>query len=108
MRKLLVTLGDAAGIGPEIIVKCLASLSLQSHAGDVDPVVVGECEILEETAKALGLNVRFCPDDSPRQGRVKVRSLGLLKQGDYELGKLSALCGNAAYHYFAHAVESCL
>jgi 4-hydroxythreonine-4-phosphate dehydrogenase len=105
MRKLFVTLGDAAGIGPEIIVKCLAALP---HSGEIEPVVVGEREILEETAKALGLNVRFCPDDSPRQGRVKVRSLGLLRPGDYELGKVSALCGNAAYHYFAHAVEACL
>jgi 4-hydroxythreonine-4-phosphate dehydrogenase len=108
MRKLLVTLGDAAGIGPEIIVKCLAAFPSLTHSGDLEPVVVGEREILEETAKALGLNVRFCPDDSPRQGRVKVRSLGLLKPGDYELGKISALCGNAAYQYFSHAVEACL
>jgi 4-hydroxythreonine-4-phosphate dehydrogenase len=108
MRKLLVTLGDAAGIGPEIIVKCLAAYPALTHSGDLEPVVVGEREILEETAKALGLNVRFCPDDSPRQGRVKVRSLGLLKPGDYELGRISALCGNAAYQYFTHAVEACL
>ena len=108
MRKLLVTLGDAAGIGPEVIVKCLSRLSHAGHAGDIEPVVVGEREILEEAAKALGSPVRFCPDDSPRQGRVKVRSLGMLRPGDYELGKVSALCGNAAYHYFAHAVEACL
>jgi 4-hydroxythreonine-4-phosphate dehydrogenase len=37
-----------------------------------------------------------------------VRSLGLANHGDFELGKVSALCGNAAYHYFAHAVEACL
>jgi 4-hydroxythreonine-4-phosphate dehydrogenase len=105
MRKLLITLGDPAGIGPEIIVKCLDRIP---SSGDVEPVVVGEREILEETAKALGLSVKFCPDDSPRHGRVKVRSLGLVRPGDFELGKVSALCGNAAYHYFAHAVEACL
>ena len=51
MRKLFVTLGDPAGIGPEIIAKCLAGIS----TGDVEPVVVGEREILEETARVMGL-----------------------------------------------------
>ena len=105
MQKLLITMGDPAGIGPEVIVKCLGKFA---HNADVEPVVVGEREILEDTAKALGLHLQFCPDDSPRHGRIKVRSLGLVKHGDFELGRVSDLCGNAAYHYFAHAVESCL
>ncbi len=105
MNKILLTMGDPAGIGPEVIVKCLAK---SGHHEGVEPVVVGEREILEETAKALGLKILFCPDDSPRQGRVKVRSMDLARPGDFEMGKVSAVCGNAAYHYFAHAVESCL
>jgi 4-hydroxythreonine-4-phosphate dehydrogenase len=105
MQKLLITLGDPAGIGPEVIVKALSKFA---HNGEVEPVVVGEREILEDTAKALGIHLQFCPDDSPRHGRIKVRSLGMVKHGDFEMGKISALCGNAAYHYFAHAVESCL
>ena len=39
MHKLLITLGDPAGIGPEVIVKCLDRVS---HTPDVEPVVVGE------------------------------------------------------------------
>jgi 4-hydroxythreonine-4-phosphate dehydrogenase len=105
MNKILITMGDPAGIGPEVVVKCLAKINLQE---DPEPVVVGEREILEETAKALGFKIQFCPDDSPRHGRVKVRSMDLLRHGDFELGKVSAMCGNAAYHYFAHAVEACL
>src|SRR5690606_39755528 len=54
--------------GPEVVVKCLARLAPQ---GDVEPIIIGEREILEETAKALGLKMAFCPDDSPRQGRFK-------------------------------------
>jgi 4-hydroxythreonine-4-phosphate dehydrogenase len=125
MRKILITLGDPAGIGPEVVVKLLNSLAdpLTGHLPDrlpgpdgsgyaVEPIVVGDREILEDAAEALGSRIRFCPDDSPRhgagQGRVPVRSLGLLRPGDFEPGKVSAPCGNAAYHYFAHAVESCL
>ena len=105
MNKILLTMGDPAGIGPEVIVKLLAKIG---HQEDLDPVVVGEREILEETAKALGVKLQFCPDDSPRQGRIKVRSMDLVRSGDFELGRISAMCGNAAYHYFAHAVEACL
>src|SRR4051812_46015089 len=105
MNKILMTMGDPAGIGPEVVVKCLAKIISQDG---LEPVVVGEREILEETCKGLGLKIQFCPDDSPRHGRVKVRSMDLVRPGDFELGKVSAMCGNAAYHYFAHAVESCL
>jgi 4-hydroxythreonine-4-phosphate dehydrogenase len=44
MHKLLITLGDPAGIGPEVIVKCLAKLA---HSEDIEPVVVGERDLLE-------------------------------------------------------------
>lgn len=44
--------------------------------------------------------------DAP--GLVRVRSMGLLAPEDFQVGRLSALCGHAAYHYFAHAVELCL
>lgn len=110
-KTVLLTLGDPAGIGPEVIVKCLARVSPRDGNGSKsapEPVIVGELEILEETAAALGIRMAFCPDTEPRPGAFKVRSMGLLRSGDFELGKLSALCGNAAYYYFTHAVELCL
>lgn len=98
-------MGDPAGIGPEVVIKLLARISPEP---DLEPVIVGERDILEDTAQALGIKLEFAPDDSPRPGRIKVRSMGLVRGGEIEMGKVSALCGNAAYHYFAHAVESCL
>lgn len=110
-KTVLLTLGDPAGIGPEVIVKCLARVSPREGSGSKslpEPVIVGELDILEETAAALKIKMAFCPDQEPRPGAFRVRSMGLLRSGDFELGKLSALCGNAAYHYFAHAVDLCL
>ena len=111
-KRILLTLGDPAGIGPEILVKCLARTAASGIAGGpaapVLPVVVGELDILEETASALGMRITFCPDEDPRPGAVRVKSMDLLRGGDFEMGKVSALCGNAAYHYFAHAVDLCL
>ena len=102
-KTVLITMGDPAGIGPEVIVKCLSRV-----IPGVQPVIVGEQDILEETAAALGIKMAFCPDQAPRPGAIRVRTMGLLKSGDFELGRLSAMCGNAAYHYFAHAVDLCL
>jgi len=105
VKTVLLTLGDAAGIGPEVLVKCLASVSPRP---DVRSVVVGELDIVRETARALGLSLRFAEDGEAGDGEIAVRSLGLLRAGGYEVGKLSANCGDAAFRYFAHAVEECL
>ncbi len=105
MKTILLTLGDAAGIGPEVLVKCLAH---SAPYNDVRPIVIGELDILRDTAESLNLQVRFAPENETEEGEIAVRSLGLLQQEDVEMGQLSAMCGNAAYHYFAHAVEECL
>ena len=112
VKTILLTLGDAAGIGPEVIVKCLAHVGANNHSpqrGNIRPVVIGELDILRDTAESLNLSVRFVPEDEVvSDGEIAVRSLGLLRRDDFEAGQLSAMCGNAAFHYFAHAVEECL
>jgi 4-hydroxythreonine-4-phosphate dehydrogenase len=106
VKTILLTLGDAAGVGPEVLVKLL---SHTPHSSEIRPVVIGELSILRDTAESLNLPVRFVPeDDVSSDGEIAVRSLDLLREGDFEIGQASALCGNAAYHYFAHAVEECL
>jgi 4-hydroxythreonine-4-phosphate dehydrogenase len=112
VKTVLLTLGDPAGIGPEVLVKCLASaLPVEG----IRAVVIGELDILRSTAKSLGIPVHFVEDSGDtasarptNPGEIPVRSLGLLKAGSYKPGKLSAACGNAAYRYFHHAVEECL
>jgi 4-hydroxythreonine-4-phosphate dehydrogenase len=105
VKTILLTLGDAAGVGPEVLVKCLARISAVS---EIQPIVIGELDILRDTAESLKLPVRFAPEGNASEGGVAVRSLDLLRPGDFEMGQTSALCGNAAYLYFAHAVEECL
>jgi 4-hydroxythreonine-4-phosphate dehydrogenase len=103
VKTVLLTLGDAAGIGPEVLVKCLASVPA---VPGLRPLVIGELDILRATAESLGITLRFSGEDA--DGAIAVRSLGLLAPGSFEPGKLSAACGDAAYRYFAHAVEECL
>jgi 4-hydroxythreonine-4-phosphate dehydrogenase len=108
VKTILITMGDAAGIGPEVIVKLLAA---RPATPGIRPVVIGERVILQNTADALASSVRFV-DETPEVDlpphTVAVRSLGILKPGDYKVGVLSTACGDAAFRYFAHAIDECL
>src|SRR5690606_26813695 len=100
-------MGDAAGIGPEIIVKLFEARPTASDP-EVRPVVVGELAILRDAAAQLGSPVRFAEESAAGPEEIPVRSLGHLNPGDYAVGALSAACGNAAFRYFGHAVQECL
>ncbi len=62
---IAITMGDPMGVGPEVVVRALASKEL---AGKVLPVVVGRVRTLERAARLTGANVEFLPvdrDDRP-------------------------------------------
>lgn len=100
-------MGDAAGVGPEIIAKLFAARPVGERV-EARPVVVGELEILGATAAALGLPVRFADERTASGDAIPVRSPGFLQAAGFRTGEISAACGDAAFRYFAHAIEECL
>ncbi len=107
--RLVLTLGDAGGIGPEVLIKSLERLrrnrpDLQTE----DFLIVGEWDILSDTAAALNLGDLLRPESPSGSAGFPVRSLGALKPGGFSTGIPSAECGNAAYRYFTHAIDLCL
>lgn len=54
-----ITMGDPAGIGPEIILKALAELKKRDGDVAVSPIVYGTRSVMEAAAVALGLDVAF-------------------------------------------------
>ncbi|MBF0430897.1 MAG: 4-hydroxythreonine-4-phosphate dehydrogenase PdxA [Fibrobacteria bacterium] len=107
MPKLLITLGDASGVGPEVIVKLLADHQFRGQHS-IDHEIIGEQWILEETAHRLDLDISFCPANTPKTDCIKVHSGNILKPGDYLTGQISKACGNAAYQYFVSAIQRCM
>jgi 4-hydroxythreonine-4-phosphate dehydrogenase len=94
-----VTMGDGAGVGPEVVVGALV------HDLDraVRPIVIGDAARLRAAAAVLGVEVDIVPVKSAgeavyRPGRINVVDLGLLP-ADLPWGQLSAVAGDAAYHY---------
>lgn len=94
---LLLTLGDAAGIGPEVLVK---ALRIWNPPEGLHVEIIGEAEILARALQSCGI------ESLPAS--VQVKSLGKLSSHDYQLGRPQATTGAAAYAYFEEAIQACL
>ncbi|ELT42823.1 4-hydroxythreonine-4-phosphate dehydrogenase PdxA [Arthrobacter nitrophenolicus] len=101
-----VTMGDGAGVGPEVVVA--AVLDPQSNA-ECRPVVIGDALRLRQAADILGIqadiqSIENVEDAVFTPGRVNVIDLALLPE-DLPWGQLSAVAGHAAYEYIRVASE---
>ncbi len=104
---IAITMGDASGVGPEIVLLRAAGGDLL--AGDV--VVYGDASILSEGQRRIGVEVplRIVSDPADaRPGAVNVRDLGLLAAADHRPGQLDAAAGSAARAYVAAATDAAL
>lgn len=107
MSLIGITMGDPAGVGPEIVVKALARKDVYQH----EYVVYGAADILRyynEMLK-LGLTITEIKDTAEYQsGVVNVIDSCGLKMEDYKIGKLSAKCGDAAYQYIERSIKDAM
>ncbi len=106
MKPILgITMGDATGCGPEIIVKALADRELYEAAR---PVVIGDRKIMERAARIVGADL-LCrtvakPGDGGREfGTIDIVDLDNLP-ADLPFARVDARAGKAAYEYVAKAV----
>src|ERR671916_2243397 len=101
---IAVTMGDPAGIGPEIVAKAFAEVGRDRRA-----LVVGDPVILERAAKLLELPLRVNEISEPEEatlepGGVDVLAVGELP-GDLPFGELDARAGDAAFRYLERATH---
>lgn len=101
-----VTMGDGAGVGPEVVVA--AVLDPQSNA-ECRPVVIGDALRLRQAADVLGIQADIQSIEDVEvavfiPGRVNVIDLALLPE-DLPWGQLSPVAGHAAYEYIRVASE---
>ena len=95
-----ITLGDPAGVGPEITAKALADPELYARC---KPLVIGDRAILERACRLAGCpQLQVHPVASPaeglyRPGVIDLYDMHLLSCEDYEIGKVSAKAGDAAF-----------
>ncbi len=105
---IAMTMGDAAGVGPEVIIKSLSHSELYAQCR---PLVIGDAERLKEAARIIGsaLEVRsLSVDDVDKAqftpGTVECIDLKLIP-GGLPWGKLSPIAGDAAFRYVETAAK---
>jgi len=103
---IAITMGDAAGIGPEIIMKALARLEAR---GICRPLVIGDARRLGIAGRIVGTQLRILERASPRDakyapGTVECIDLALIP-ADLPFGATSAVAGEAAYRCIERAVR---
>lgn len=104
---LAITMGDPAGIGPEIVAK---ALSHQEVYAQCRPLVTGDAAIIDKAVKLLGLPLQVhaiaqVKDARFEYGTIDVFDLQCVELSSFEYGKVSAQCGNAAFVSIKKAIE---
>jgi 4-hydroxythreonine-4-phosphate dehydrogenase len=92
---IALTMGDPAGIGPEIVLQAVADPELAPLARWI---VVGDAAVLELAGKVTGIPLPAGIHDA--------RALAGIEQ--FSFGRLDARCGVAAVEYVRIATEMCL
>lgn len=109
-KRIAITMGDPAGIGPEVVVKALANKGIYEKC---IPVVIGDYEALRDAVDFSGLDlalseIRDPADAEGKHGAVEFINLNYLEPGSWEYKKNSALCGEAAFQYVVRAIHLAL
>ena len=105
---IAISIGDPAGIGPEVTWKALADDEVRKL---VRWIVIGErwlADELDSTVASMQYQVHADVNAIDGDGDVVVLDRGRLVQADREFGKVSAACGAAGLDYVKTATELCL
>jgi len=93
--KIVITVGDESGIGPEIILKALSSDELPK---DVDTLIVGSKKNLQETFMVLkSLGVKNIADP----GNYQIHNIDIPSKNK----EPKFLYGNSSFHYLKEGID---
>lgn len=104
---LAITMGDPAGIGPEI---CARSLNHAEVYDQCKPLIVGDAKILQKAIDLLGLNLQVnaiqkVSDAKFEYGTADVFDMDLIDLSTFQWGEVQVQCGNAAFQYVKKAID---
>ena len=102
-----ITMGDPAGIGPEIIVKTLLEFEIYKTCR---PLVIGDAEVIKDILKKCKLPGEIKKIDNitgtpPGKGKIEILDLHNVDMANLQLGVPGKICGTAAAEYIKKAGE---
>jgi len=105
---IAITMGDPAGVGPEIIAKAL----LESEVFRIcRPVVIGDTGVIRDILKGCRLSGEIREIDEisqisgppPGKGKIEILNMNNVDRTNLKLGVPSKVCGSAAIDYIRKA-----
>ena len=107
LPRIGITMGDPAGIGPEVVLKAVAEEEVRRAC---IPVIIGDAQLLAHTARTLdlqsGYDIVRADEPFPEHSEPVIYHLGNIT-GLIEPGIESGAAGKAAGGYIEAAVELC-
>lgn len=109
MKKIVgITMGDPAGIGPEISIKTFNKKELYDKCC---PLLIGDKSVIEyylsqHPELKLKINVINKPQDGEyRFGIIDLIDLNIVNMTEMPIGQVSKISGNAAFQYVKKVIE---
>jgi 4-phospho-D-threonate 3-dehydrogenase / 4-phospho-D-erythronate 3-dehydrogenase len=104
---LAITMGDPAGIGPEVVLKALRNRDVYARCR---PLVLGDRRMLERAAAWVGADLGYQAVEDPAEGSysagtVTILDLANAAPADCPIGQISAAAGRAAVEYVFRACD---
>jgi len=105
-----ITMGDPAGIGPEIAAKALADPGVRKTTR---AFVIGDARVVSESTRQAALDLTVRPigrvtDATWAPETIEVLDLANADPRAFAIGRVSATCGRAAYEYIERGVRLAL
>jgi len=93
-KKVAITIGDPAGIGPEVALKAVTDASVLDICA---PLLIGDRIVLEQAAKDLNLDIDL--------GGYDILGTGIVTSADFQRCSASDIGGHASVSYIKKAVQ---
>jgi 4-hydroxythreonine-4-phosphate dehydrogenase len=108
--KIDIIMGDATGIGPEIVAK---SLSTEETRRLCVPAVIGDSRVMAEAIQLTKVPLKIVPRKSWGEvtggaGLAEIFDLANLEPKDYRMGEVNAKAGKACLQYLDLAVSQAM
>jgi len=106
-----MTMGDVAGIGPEVIARAWTDPELHALCR---PLVIGSPEVLRRAVELVGSPIEVQPIEGPEVAESSPRLIPCIEPAGAALveevapGRVDARAGRAAHDYLIHAIDLAL
>jgi 4-hydroxythreonine-4-phosphate dehydrogenase len=105
-----ISMGDPAGIGPEVILKAFRDGALNRFCL---PIILGNANVFEKISTELNLPIsiqalRKIEEYEEAEGTLPVLDIVSFDHNDFAYGTTTEKCGEASYQSVVKAVEYCI